>query len=228
MASKKSNDDESIIVENCRSVANQELPPIPKGADAKGSILLFYQYAEPTWSKKEHKKAIKKIIELGERFKITGRGRVAPEGVNCTLSGTPGNIRSFCCGLRQWNPLFNETDFKITDFVPENKLFKSLSIRKTEELVAYGLAGEKAPSLQKFAGTHLEAVEYHTAMKQKDTVIVDVRNAYESAIGSFNPPEGGAELIDPKMRNSIEFPKWLNDPKTKEKLNGKKVLMYCK
>eukprot|EP00606_Chrysophyceae_sp_TOSAG23-5_P001146 GSChrysophyteH2.ASY1.ANO1.1116.1 assembled CDS len=29
------------------------------------------------------------------------------------------------------------------------------------------------------------------------------------------------------MRNSIEFPKWLNDPKTAEKINNKKVLMYC-
>eukprot|EP00980_Cylindrotheca_fusiformis_P022655 scaffold9542_cov92-Cylindrotheca_fusiformis.AAC.2 len=220
-------DGEKVIIDNCRSVAFKELPPVPKGADSLGCILLFYQYAEPAWSKKDHKKAIKKIIELGEKFQITGRGRVAPEGVNCTLSGTPMAIRSFCYRLREWNSLFNETDFKLTDFVPKDKIFKSLSIRKTEELVAYGLAGEKAPSLQKFAGTHLEADEYHSAMKEKDTVIVDVRNAYESAIGSFNPPEGGAELIDPKMRNSIEFPKWLNDPKTKEKLNGKKVLMYC-
>ena len=38
---------------------------------------------------------------------------------------------------------------------------------------------------------------------------------------------GGAELIDPKMRNSHEFPKWLNDAQTQEKLNGKTVMMYC-
>lgn len=221
-------DDEEVLVENSRSVAFRNLPPIPKGAESEGCILLFYQYKEPVWTKKEHKKAIKKIIALGEEFHITGRGRVAPEGVNCTLSGKPGDVRNFCYGLRKWNPLFEETDFKLTDFVPNNKLFKSLSIRKTEELVAYGLAGDKAPSLEKFSGTHLEAEDYHNAMKDKDTVIVDVRNAYESAIGSFKPPEGGAELIDPKMRNSIEFPKWLNDPKTQEKLNGKKVLMYCK
>jgi len=222
-------DVEDVLIENSRSCSNRDLPEILQGADDSehGTILLMYQYVEPVWTRKEHKIAIKKIIELGESLNITGRGRVAPEGVNCTLSGTPGNIRSFCYGLRAWNKVFNETDFKLTDFIPKKKLFKSLSIRKTEELVAYGLAGEKAPSLKKFSGTHMEADEYHKAMKDKDTVIVDVRNAYESAIGSFNPPEGGAELIDPKMRNSIEFPKWLNDPKTQEKLNGKKVLMYC-
>ena len=39
--------------------------------------------------------------------------------------------------------------------------------------------------------------------------------------------QGGAEFLDPMMRNSREFPKWLNAPETKEKLKGKKVMMYC-
>jgi predicted sulfurtransferase len=85
---------------------------------------------------------------------------------------------------------------------------------------------DKAPSLKKFAGTHLEADEYHMAMQDPNTVIIDVRNAYESAIGAFQPPKGGAKLIDPKMRNSVEFPKWLNSKGTQDELHGKKVLMY--
>ena len=80
--------------------------------------------------------------------------------------------------------------------------------------------------MKKFARKNLEADEYHNAMQDPNTVIVDVRNAYESAIGAFKPPEGGAKLIDPKMRNSIEFPKWLNSKETQYQLNGKKVLMY--
>jgi predicted sulfurtransferase len=41
-----------------------------------------------------------------------------------------------------------------------------------------------------------------------------VRNAYETAIGHFNPRvkvqgAAGAELIDPKMRQSTDFPGWL-------------------
>jgi predicted sulfurtransferase len=221
---------ERILVENCKSVAGKQLPPIPPAhtTDGTGSIVLFYQYKEPDWSPSEHKRMLKEVIRLATNYGVNGRGRIAPEGLNCTLSSdSPQNLRSFCLGLRKLDTIFEETDFKLTDGVPENKLFKSLSIRKTEELVAYGLAGEKAPSLKKFAGTHLEAVDYHRAMMQPDTVIIDVRNQYESAIGHFSPPPGGAELIDPAMRNSIEFPKWLADPSTKERLNGKKVLMYC-
>ncbi len=84
---------------------------------------------------------------------------------------------------------------------------------------------DKAPSLKNFAGEHLEADEYHKAMQDPETVIIDVRNAYESAIGNFQPPENGAKLIDPKMRNSIEFPKWLNSEETQKQLTGKKVLV---
>jgi predicted sulfurtransferase len=219
---------DEVVKENARSVAGRELPPVPEGVQG-GTILLFYQYREPAWTNSEHKKALKQVLAIAAKHSITGRGRVATEGANCTLSSSnPLQMRAFCQALRDWDPVFNETDFKLTDGIPHDKLFKSLSIRKAKELVAYGLdGGDKAPSLEKFAGEHLEAAEYHEAMMDKDTVIIDVRNAYESAIGSFRPPPGGAELIDPKMRNSIEWPKWLADPQTQAKLHDKKVLMYC-
>ena len=225
---KRQRGEESILHENAKSVAGNPLPAIPEEHKNAGTILLFYQYKEPIWTNKQHKQVLKDVIALGQKHNITGRGRVAPEGLNCTLSGRPQDIRNFCSGLRKYDALFQNTDFKLTDGIPISQLFKSLSIRKTKELVAYGLAGdEKAPSLTKFAGKHLEAIDYHKAMEDKNTVIVDGRNAYESNIGNFQPPSGGAELIDPQMRNSIEFPKWLNDERTQKKLNGKKVLMYC-
>lgn len=220
-------DNQKVSTENSSSSAHKPLPPVSSQTD-KGTILLFYQYVEPCWTPQQHKLALKKVIEFGNLFQINGRGRVAPEGLNCTLtSSNPHNMRSFCQALRDWNPIFLNTDFKLTDGIHTSKLFRSLSIRKATELVAYGLAGAKAPSLSQFGGTHLNATDYHQAMKDPNTVIVDVRNAYESAIGHFAPPEGGAKLLDPKMRNSIEFPKWLNAESTKKELTGKKVLMYC-
>ena len=137
--------EETIVLGNARAVCGKELPHVnPDHTAADGSILLFYQYIEPTWSKAEHKTALKKVIEIGTKYNITGRGRVASEGLNCTLTGKPHDIRSFCYGLREWKDVFNETDFKITDGVAPSKMFKSLSIRKTDELVAYGLAGGKS------------------------------------------------------------------------------------
>jgi len=74
-------------------------------------------------------------------------------------------------------------------------------------------------------GTHLEPEDYHKKLNAEGVVVIDVRNRYETAIGRFAPT--GAELIDPKMRKSTEFPVWLDKEETREKLKGKQVLMYC-
>ena len=61
---------------------------------------------------------------------VTGRGRIALEGVNCTLTASPAGARRFCQGLRDWDPdLFNDTDFKLTDGVPAETKFKALTLK---------------------------------------------------------------------------------------------------
>ena len=217
-----------VNVEASKPVINKKLPPIPDGLNPGAvTICLCYQYKEPAWSKKQHKKAITQITKFANQFKITGRGRCAREGLNCTLTATAANMRKFCYALRDWDPLFNETDFKLSDGEASSAMFRTFTLRKVEELVGYGLGGLKAPSIKLHAGKHLEAIDYHKQMEQKDTVIIDVRNKYESDIGHFQPPENGAELLLPPVRNSNEFPKWFNDPSVKKKLHNKTVMMYC-
>jgi len=209
------------------------------------SIVLFYQYKEPIWTKSEYSKALKLLLKLGRNYNITGRGRIAPEGVNCTFtSSSSTSIRQFCQSLRdEWDLssgsdntntnnnsdklLFHDTDFKITDGLEQSQTFKSLSIRKTTELVAYGLEGDKAPSITKFGGIHLTAIDYHKALQDSNTVVIDVRNNFETQIGTIIPPKGGATLIDPKLRNSREYPKWLASAATQKQLHGKKILTFC-
>ena len=106
--------------------------------------------------------------------------------MNCTLTGLAADLRLFVTELRAWKPeVFNATDFKITDGLSTSEKFKALTIRKTDELVGYGLANELAPKLAPSKARHLDAVEYHAAMQQKDSVVIDVRNAYESEAASL-------------------------------------------
>lgn len=218
----------TVDVSASKSCANQPLPAPPANIPPDScTICLFYQYKEPAWKAKEHKAALNKVTELAKTYSVTGRGRCAPEGLNCTLTASANDIRAFCYALREWDSSFNETDFKLEDGVENKHRFRTFTLRKVDELVGYALDGIKAPSLNRHSGKHLDAIEYHNQMQQKDTVIIDVRNAYESDIGHFQPPEGGAELLDPKMRTSQDFPKWLNAPATKEKLKNKTVMMYC-
>lgn len=221
-----------MVPKMAKSIAGKKLPPVPSlRPDKKGkpltSIMLFYQYVEPAWTPKQHRRALTFVHELGKKHGVTGRGRCSTEGLNCTLTGTAEGVRAFAQGLRDWDSLFDETDFKITDGLEHHKKFKSLTIQKKEELVAYGLPVKAAPSLKDNETKHVEADDYHKMMAEPNTVIIDVRNRYETEIGHFQPPTGGAEFIDPKVRNSHELPKWLGMPETQEKLKGKKVMMYC-
>lgn len=217
----------AVDVSAAKSNANRPLPAPPENLPPTCcTVCLFYQYKEPAWKSKEHKAALNKVTEFAKAYKVTGRGRCAPEGLNCTLTASANDIRAFCYALRDWDPSFNETDFKLEDGVENKHRFRTFTLRKVDELVGYALDGVKAPSLNRHSGKHLEATEYHKQMQRKDTVIIDVRNAYESDIGHFQPPEGGAELLDPKMRTSQDFPKWLNAPVTKAKLKNKTVMMY--
>jgi hypothetical protein len=53
------------------------------------------------------------------------------------------------------------------------------------------------------------------------------RDGGDKLVATTTGGGGGAEYIDPKMRKSTDFTSWLSEPKTKEKLAGKTVMMFC-
>ncbi|KAH8050341.1 hypothetical protein JL721_11425 [Aureococcus anophagefferens] len=136
-----------------RSSAHRALPP----AEDPGAVSLFYAYREPAWTDAEHKKALAEVLAIGARHKITGRGRCAPEGLNCTLTGRGGDVRKFCASLRAWDGALFGPGLQGHRRPEENQRFKALTIRKTEELVGYGLANDRAPKLATNSARHLEA-----------------------------------------------------------------------
>lgn len=188
------------------------------------TLLLFYAYVEPEWNSEQHQEALRFAEKAGLEHAMTGRLRIAREGFNGTMTGPSNSVRLFCLAIKRWKPeLFSRVDFKLTDNLPKGQLFPSLKVFPVTEIVNYGLAGNQ-PSLEK-GGKHLDASSYHKKMTEPNTVIIDVRNTYEADIGRFQPPENGAEYIDPKMRVSTEFPKWAED--NKDKLKGKQIMMFC-
>lgn len=195
------------------------------------TLLLFYQYVEPAWNETMYQHALQTVQQLGETHGIAGRMRVAREGLNCTLTALQGRdaMVQFCQALRAWQPtVFQQTEFKMTHQLPTAQAFKELKIIPVVELVHYGLEGRKAPPISDYHGQHLEPAAYHQKMTEADTVMIDVRNHYEAQIGHFDPP--AASWVDPNMRKSTEFPAWLDDPATQEKLRGKVrvcVMLFC-
>lgn len=204
-----------------------------KKSSAKASLLLFYQYA--SWSEYKVDQLLAYLAKVAEtRKSLGGRIRIAPEGLNATVSSVDSEtcssqamLRHFCEDLRRFDPqVFCESDFKFIDGVSPDRHFKDLKLLPVKELVFYGIKDGEAP-LEK-GGTHVDAEGFHQLLGKDSTVVIDVRNHYEAAIGRFNGQQGeGAEYVDPKMRKSTDFPTWLEKPETKEKLKGKQILMYC-
>ena len=254
-SSLSSSSSPSIDDKPSKQIANEATPSISGDDDHDNThnledgggitLLLFYQYVEPPWDETQYQIAKQFVSNHGQQFNITGRIRCAKEGLNCTLTGSRSDMKHWIDALRKFDggrsttaidPItskataiteFANTEFKLTHNLPSGQRFPRLNVMEVIELVNYGLAGSRAPAIAKHGGQHLEPTDYHTKMSESDVVVIDVRNHYESNIGRFVPPPGGATVIDPKMRKSTEFPLWLDKPETKELLRNKQVLMYC-
>ncbi len=114
-----------------------------------------------------------------------------------------------------------------------------MKLLPVKELVFYGIRDDEAP-LEK-GGVHLPAAEFHEMLsEEKDTVVVDVRNHYEAAIGRFDggnakyvdiqrrqPPPPISSASSTRLRKSTDYATWLSKPETQEELKDKKVLMFC-
>jgi len=114
---------------------------------------------------------------------------------------------------------------------------------------------ETAVSQSKFddafsCGSHLSPEQWHSMLESADpgeVILFDARNQYETAIGHFTGSKdgmenradsvapsidqavGGVERIDPMTRQFTDLPRYLvkNREQIREKMCGKKVLMYC-
>lgn len=227
-------------------------PPLPKNDSRNASLVLFYQYVSPAWPESRVDHLTTYLTHIFKNRCIGGRVRVAPEGVNATISSLGDNgdngdnsletLHHFANDLRHFDPVaFQETQFKFISNLDANRHFVDLKILPVKELVFYGLDDAQAPLDKR--GQHLSPQEFHQmlAKDQNETVVIDVRNHYEAAIGRFDGQQqqqqndhdpkqingNGAEYIDPKMRKSTDFANWINAPETQEKLKDKNVLLYC-
>ncbi|CAN0444756.1 unnamed protein product, partial [Ectocarpus sp. 12 AP-2014] len=92
-----------------------------------------------------------------------------------------------------------------------------------------GDKGDKdVPGCSDSAGANAEDA---TVAEEKEAVLLDVRNVYETSIGRFSVE--GVETLDPKTRQFSDLPKWVDENAYRlrqgrgGKGGGKRVLMYC-
>lgn len=148
-------------------------------------------------------------------MKVFGRIYFANEGVNAQLSVPEDNFENFKRDLYS-DKRFENVPFKIA-VEDDGKSFYKLAVKVRRKIVADGLNDDTFDVSN--VGKHLSAREFNEAMEAPGTIVVDMRNHYESEIGHFE------NAICPDVDTfREELPLVLDLLKDKKE---NKLLLYC-
>ncbi len=174
--------------------------------------LSFYQYANIGDTNNFRDHLFLALDELG----VLGRIYIANEGVNAQLSLPAKQFEAFKLFI---DSIYFLKDVRLNIAVEHDlKSFLKLKVKIRKKIVADGLNDETFDVTNK--GVHVTAKRFNQLVEDPDTVLVDMRNHYESEIGHFK----GAITPDvDTFRDSLD----VIEEDLKEYKNDKKLLMYC-
>lgn len=143
----------------------------------KRHTLSFYKYV-----------AIENPVEFRDKLYLEwsklscfGRIYVAHEGINAQMSVPEHHLQQFL-DLLTITPGLKDVPIKYA--IEDNgKSFYKLTIKVRPRIVADGL-DEDSYDISR-VGMHLQPLEFHQAVDDPDTIVIDMRNHYESEIGRF-------------------------------------------
>lgn len=144
-----------------------------------------------------------------------GRVYIAHEGINAQMS-VPLHHKEKLIQLLNTVPQLEHVPIKwaVDD---DGKSFFKLTVKVRSRLVADGLPAGSYDVTN--VGKHLTALEFHHALDEPDTIVVDMRNHYESEIGYFqNAVCPGSDSFSEGI---IRVTEMLREQKEK------KILLYC-
>jgi len=147
---------------------------------------------------------------------VRGTLLLASEGINGTIAGSAAGIDRVldhigalpdCAGL--------DVKFSQAAQMP----FHRLKVRLKREIVTMGVGGIDPRGK---VGTYVEPEDWNVLIADPDVVVIDTRNDYEVAIGTFD------RAIDPQTATFRDFPEWFRSRRAQLLGTGKrKVAMFC-
>ncbi|WP_298517150.1 rhodanese-related sulfurtransferase [uncultured Kordia sp.] len=151
-----------------------------------------------------------------DSIEVLGRIYVSYEGINAQLSVPAENFNTFKEHLDTIS--FLENVRLNVAIEQDNKSFLKLKVKVRDKIVADGLNDENFDVTDK--GTHVAAAKFNELLDDENTILVDMRNHYESEIGHFQ----GA--ITPDVDTFRESLPIIEDD-LKEHKEDKNLVMYC-
>ncbi|QQM30801.1 rhodanese-related sulfurtransferase [Martelella lutilitoris] len=144
---------------------------------------------------------------------VRGTLLLAHEGINGTIAGSHESIANVLAFIRA-RPEFAGLEHKESH--ASKMPFNRLKVRLKKEIVTMGV--ENIDPL-KTVGTYVDPKDWNDLISDPDTIVIDTRNDYETAIGIFR----GA--VDPHTKTFREFPRWVEENRGLH--NKPKIAMYC-
>ncbi|OYY70779.1 MAG: hypothetical protein B7Y44_02690 [Sphingomonadales bacterium 28-55-16] len=146
---------------------------------------------------------------------IKGTILLAREGINGTVAGQPAAIDKLVAFLRAL-PGCAELDVKYSH--AKEMPFYRMKVRLKKEIVTLGVDGIDP---KREVGTYVQPEDWNALIADPDTVLIDTRNDYEVAIGTF---EGA---VDPRTKSFSEFPEWFRAHREELAAGKTKFAMFC-
>jgi len=156
-------------------------------------VAAFYQFA----ALPDFRELREPLRAICARLGLKGSLLLAQEGINGTIAGTPDSVDALVGELER-GVLFGgrldnlELKFSLSATMP----FGRMKVRLKKEIVTLG-DPQVDPTRQ--VGTYVDAAEWNALISAPDTLVIDTRNAFEVAMGTF---EGA---VDPGIRSFGQF-----------------------
>lgn len=173
----------------------------------------FYQFVDfPNYA--ERRPA---LLAFCEAHNVKGSILLANEGINGTIAGAAPDVHAVLNYLRQ-DARFANLEHK--ESLANKPPFHRMKVRLKKEIVTMGVEGI---SPTRMAGTYVRPQDWNALISDPDVVVIDTRNHYEVAIGTFK----GA--VDPQIQSFSQLPEWIKTAKSLQEHHGKKprVAMFC-
>ena len=161
------------------------------------------------------------LLACCEAHGVKGTLLLASEGINGTIAGTPEGVQAVLGYLRR-DPRLAGLEHK--EAHAAQMPFYRMKVRLKKEIVTLGVP-DVHPALM--AGQYVKPQDWDELLADPALVLVDTRNDYEVAIGSFQ----GA--INPATHSFSELPAWVEKEMAEggvlAPVDGKKprVAMFC-
>ena len=173
--------------------------------------LSFYRYVILNNPQDFRDDLYRELSDLG----CNGRIYVAREGINAQMNVPEHHLDAFLTFLESTPELRN---MPIKWAIEENKTaFLKLIVKVRKKIVADGLPDDEFDVTN--VGTHLSPLEFHKLVEDESTIVVDMRNHYESEIGRFK--NAWCPDVDTFRDEVTMVVEELKDKK------DQKILLYC-